>query len=79
MLSFETIESIRLRFSFDLGLPEFPDRILESIPTNLDMQDETPPLNPDADMCLTVRSLSVSITLWYMENHRQAILALTSN
>lgn len=79
MLPMEAVESLRMRFTEKLGLPEFSDKILSSVPTIFDMQDETPPFNPEADMCLSVRSLSVSITLWYMEKHRQSILALTSN
>ena len=72
-------ESIRFRFSFNMRLPELPNDIIDRIPTIMDMQDEHPPFNNDADMGLTVRNLSVSITLWYMENHKDAILALTSN
>ena len=78
-LSFEVPEAIRLHFEEKFSFPPLPDSIINRIPTNMDFQDETSLQNSEADMQLTVRNLAISITLWYMANHKKAVLALTSN
>ncbi|XOU93884.1 MAG: hypothetical protein ACNFW9_03485 [Candidatus Kerfeldbacteria bacterium] len=62
-------ELMRIDLNIMLDIPEIPHNIIYRIPVCWDMQDEFPPFNELADFGHSVRDMSISITLWLLQNH----------
>ncbi|MFA5052260.1 MAG: hypothetical protein WC544_04375 [Patescibacteria group bacterium] len=69
--------SICLNVSEDLNLPEFPPEIVNSIPTIDDCQGILPPMASGTRRWnMTLRQLSVTMTVWLSTKHPPVIQAL---
>lgn len=61
---------ICISVAVSLNIPDFPETFWTEIPTIGDLQDEMPPLTPGARRpALTLRQMSVSMTLWLYRKH----------